>query len=258
MIVPMAPFSHRAGRGCDILRFHTVHRAGDGIGEDLRRCAGQRDQQVERMDALRQQHAAAVARQGAAPGLVVIALRPPVHQSRRGRDDRAQPTLLDQSPQGDADRPEPVLQHDAEFYSGALGRFHQFGGTLETDFQRLFQKHMLAGLGRTAHQVEMGVGRRQDHHGIDGPVGEDGVEIVADGQAVGVGEGLAPGLGRTVAGGDLDTVGEVGQAFRMGGDGHAETDDGNAGFRHGSVPGRSSARMTPRNSASPFSRPIHV
>ena len=49
----------------------------------LRRSPAKAQQQIERVDALREQHAAAVARLRAAARLVVVALRPPVGIARR-------------------------------------------------------------------------------------------------------------------------------------------------------------------------------
>ena len=106
------------------------------------------DQQVERVDGLGEQHAAAVARLGAAAGLVVIALRPPVVQPRRSADDLAEPALRMISRERRRCRAEAVLQHDAELDARLLRGLDQLSGALEADLQRLFQQDVFAGRGR--------------------------------------------------------------------------------------------------------------
>src|SRR5207237_790777 len=61
----------------EILRLHPVEARRAGEGGDLDDRTDEALEEVERVDRLRHQDAAAVARQRAAPRLVVVALRPP-------------------------------------------------------------------------------------------------------------------------------------------------------------------------------------
>ena len=188
--------------------------------------------QVERVDRLGEQDAAAVARLGAAARLVVVALRPPVVEPGRGADDLAEPAFADQFGQRDADRAEAVLQHDAELYAAALGHIHEFLGPFEADLQRLFQQDMFAGFRSSPDEIEMGVGRREQQHRADRRVGKDRFGAVADGEAVSFGKSL-PALGARAEGSrDLDAVAQLLQAFRMRRGRHAKPDDADPGFLH--------------------------
>src|SRR5271170_7036151 len=66
------------------------------------------------MDRLADQHAAAVASEGAAAGLVVIALRPPPGHGELRQGEIAERALRQQPPQPDRRGTEPMLQYDAE------------------------------------------------------------------------------------------------------------------------------------------------
>ena len=76
--------------------------------------AGQPDQHVERMDTLREQHAAAVARFRAAPGLVVVALRAPQLDVGGGSHQAAKLAAGERLHQPLRRRLMAVLQHHAE------------------------------------------------------------------------------------------------------------------------------------------------
>ena len=77
-------------RARDVFGFHPVQRRRCGKRGDLGNARRQRQEQVERVDRLRDQHAAAVACQRAAPRLVVIRLRPPPRNVHRCRGDVAE------------------------------------------------------------------------------------------------------------------------------------------------------------------------
>ena len=97
-------------RGHEILGLHAMHRRGGRIGEDFVHIAGEREHQIERVDALRDQDAAAVARLGAAAGLVVIGLRTPVRHHRRAADHLAEIAAFEDLAQLQARRAETMLQ----------------------------------------------------------------------------------------------------------------------------------------------------
>ena len=183
------------------------------------------------MDALRDQHAAAVAREGAASRLVVIALRPPQPDDRRTADDGAELAGAQDLGEPHARRAEAMLEHDAEGDARVAARPDELLGLLGRGLDRLFEQHMLAGRGASAGDVEMGVRRREDRYCVDRCVVEDRVEAVAERKVEPRAERLAPRRARAEGVGDLDLVGEVDEAFGVRRDRHAQSDDGNA-FRH--------------------------
>ena len=112
--------------GHGVLAFHAVHGAGAGQGGDLRGQPGQAEQQVQGVDGLRNQHAAAVTRQRATARLVVITLRAPPAHAARGAGQLAQLAAGDQGGQGHRRFTQPVLQHHGQLYLLLLAHADQF------------------------------------------------------------------------------------------------------------------------------------
>src|SRR3954462_13076045 len=130
------------------------------------------------MDALGEQHAAAVTRAGAAPRLVVVALRPPVRNGRGRRNERAE--LWQQFPQFLRARPEAMLEDDAKLDSRS--RLYESFRFFERDLERLLQQHMLARGGAALDQLEVRVRWREDEYCPDRSVCEDFFQPVALGE----------------------------------------------------------------------------
>src|SRR5690348_995261 len=97
-------------------------------------------QEVERVNRLRKQHAAAVARLSASPGLLEIGLVAPPADRGAGGQQFAQLTAVDRGFEPQRGRAEAVLQHDrathARYFSDRRQRF----GTLERGFERLLNE----------------------------------------------------------------------------------------------------------------------
>ena len=118
------------------------------------------------MDGLGDQHAAAVTRQRAPARFVVITLRTPPAHAARSAGQFAQLAAGDQGREGHRRFTQPVLQHHGQLHLVLLAHGHQFFGLGQGNFNRLFKQHMLAGTGGALHQVQVGVGRRENQHGL--------------------------------------------------------------------------------------------
>jgi hypothetical protein len=163
-----------------------------------------------------------------APGLVVIGLRPPIIGGGGDADEAPEPALVQNRLQGEAGRTVAVLQHDAEPHAGHTGRSHQRFGARGGDLDRLFQQDVLAGGGAAARDIEMGIGRRQDQHGLDRAIVQDGLELLGERKIEVFAESFPPRRRRTVGVDDLDPIRQIAERPGMRGDGHAETDQGDA------------------------------
>ena len=124
----------------------------------------------------------------------------------RGRHQLAKTLLGHQLRQRHAGRPEPVLQDDAELGACGLDRINQRLGAFKRDLHGLFQEHMLAGPRGALRELEMRIGRRQNHDRVDRAVSEDRVDVAGHRKTPALGEGGAPCFGRAVGGRDLDPV----------------------------------------------------
>lgn len=150
--------------------FHRVEFCAADLGRHHRLHADQRSEQVDAVDGLGQQHAAAIARQRTAAGLVVIGLRaPPGYPHRCGLHAAQLPAgqrLLQRHRPG----LEAELQHHAELPLAVAGQIDEGLGALQRDLERLLQQHMFA-VGETlARDLQMRSRRRGDQDGLDGGV----------------------------------------------------------------------------------------
>ena len=59
-----------------------------------------------------------------------------------------------------------MLQHHGQQHLVLLAHGHQCFGPGQRHLNGFFKQHMLAGAGGALHQVQVGVGRRQDEHGL--------------------------------------------------------------------------------------------
>ena len=124
--------------------------------------------EVEGVDRLGDQHAAAVARQRAA----ARARRSSSAAATRGRSTLAAASSpsapsLEPRPQMLRGFAEAELEHDPELDARGLGRLDQAQRPLGRALERLLQQDVLAGGGETLDQLQMRAGRRQDHHRIE-------------------------------------------------------------------------------------------
>ena len=210
-------------------------------------AAGEAQHQVERVDPLGQEHAAAVAGQAAAAGLVVIGLRPPQPDDRRAAGDVAEIAGGQHLGERLGGRAKPVLQDDAERHPGRPRRPRPSAWRARWDLQRLFQEHVLAGrraAPATMSRCVLGGVRTMTASTLG--IIEDRLEAIAGRKGNCAGEGFAARRRRAEGVGDLDPVGEVDEAAGMGAHHHAEPDDRDASFCHRRVlpsPPRSSCRF---------------
>ncbi len=188
------------------------------------------------MDGLGDEHAAAVARHGAAPRLVVIGLRPPPGHGAGGGADGAEGTLVYQRLQPERRRAEAVLQRHAERQPDATHAGDDGLGAVEADVQRLLEQHVLAPLRRRLDQFEMGVRRGEDPHGVDVAARQQTLDVGGHGEGEPLGEGPQPVLAARGGGHYLDPVGEVDEALGMRLHRIAEPDDVSADARHALLP----------------------
>jgi hypothetical protein len=127
-----------------------------------------------------------------------------------------------------------VLKDDGEPSARALHGLNGAARPRDRSVDRFLQQHVLPSSGAALHELQVRVGRRQDHRRLDRAVLEYALEVVGHGIAVSGREGLAAlGAGR-IAGRDLDPVRELLEAPDVRLQGHAEPDDGDAAARaHG-------------------------
>ena len=128
-----------------------------------------------------------------------------------------------------------MLEHHAKLHAGPLGRLDQAQRALARALERLLQEDVLARGGEALHQLQVCVGRRQDHHHVDRRVIQGAVEIAGEREVKALGERTPPRLAAAEGVGDLDPILQIEQAFGVRADGHAEADHGDA------VPGHDGA-----------------
>ncbi len=208
-----------------VLGLHPMHARRPGDGRHLGDGAGEAQQQVERVDRLAQQHAAAVAGERAAAGLVIVGLRPPPGDDGVDEGRIAERLVAHQAGQRFGALAEAVLEDDAEQDTGPLADPDEALARLGRPLDRLFHEDVLAAGRQPLDDLDPRIRRRQQQHGIDGGVIGQGGEVVDDGQAVPGGE-FGPPLGAAaVAACHLDPRGQIQEAQRMGPDRHPEPDD---------------------------------
>ena len=211
-----------------VLRLHAVQRGGAGLGRDHFGDADERAEEIERVDRLRQQHAAAVAPERAPARFVVIGLRTPPRHGQEGRLDAAEFAPVQRRLQPQARGAEAVLQGDAEGLAGPARDIDQLPPARAGQFQRLLHEDMLAGFEAARRNLEMARGRRQHDAGRDVRIGQRGVEIGRgrERELPGIGRGTV----RRAADGPahLRTIRQIEQAPGMRQGGRAEADDGDA------------------------------
>ena len=217
------------GRNRDVLRVDRPEGGGFGDGGDTGDRPRQALEQVEGVDGLGEQHAAAVARFGAAPGLrKILGRTPPADRGGRGYQS-AHRAALDERPQFARGGAEAMLQHDRENELRPAHRRDGPLGPLDRDLDGLLQKHVLAGRRAALDEVEVGGRRGQHDHRVDALVAKHLVEIGGQRQVrIDLAEFRAPRRARRMARGDLDDVAELAQALQVRLVRHAEPDDGHA------------------------------
>ena len=131
-----------------VFGFHAVHAGAAGLRRHHAAHAHQGAKHIQAMDGLGDEHPATIACQGAATGLVVIALRPPPGNADRCRLHSAQAVLVEQRLQALHPRAKSVLQHHTELALVLLGQIDNGFCPRQRYIQRLFQQHMFA-MGQT-------------------------------------------------------------------------------------------------------------
>ena len=160
-----------------VLGLHPVQPGRRDLGGLHRGHPDERAEQVERVDRLSEQDAAAVAGHRAAPGLVVVALRPPPgHRHGRGLDG-AERTARKELAQAKARRPEAMLQRHAEPPTGPAPGLDQALAARDGELQRLLDEHVLAGREAALGDIEMGCGRGQDQHRVHSGIGDRRLDV---------------------------------------------------------------------------------
>ena len=129
-------------------------------------------------------------------------------------------------------RLEAVLQDDAERDAGSAAGRHQLFRARRRHVQGLLEKHVLAGAGECARDLQVGVGRGEDGRHADAAVRQDVAEVVRGGKGE-AGRERRPARRRRAHGaGDLRPILQIEQALGVRRHGHAEADEGNAVSRH--------------------------
>ena len=187
--------------------------------------SGEREGEVQGVDGLADEDAAPVAGIGPAAGLVVVALlTPPGNRDGGGRKGPERPAG---EPLAEPlrDRPEPVLEDDAEGHPCPLRGRDDFLRRRRRPLDRLLHEDVLAGGGEATHELGAGVGRGEEHRVVDRRVVDDRVEITSHGKAELRRKGIAPGRRRAVRRGHFHPVVEVEETLRVRGHRHPEPDD---------------------------------
>ena len=152
---------------------------------DFGHRAHQPGQQIDAVDRLVHQGAAAVQFPGAAPGAAVVVLLGAVPLDVRVADCQSAEAalvdgLLDQLRRFVKPRGKDRGQHDARLVAGVDDLVAAF----ERDLQRLLDDHVFARPGRRHGRLQMGTAGRADRHHVDLRVGQHRVQIVV-GRAAG-------------------------------------------------------------------------
>ena len=185
-------------------------------------------EQIQRMDRLRDQHAAAVARPNAAARIVVVGLRPPPWYHHRCGLDRAERTLRQYLVQATAAGSEADLQADAEAAVRTAPGGDQLFAPFNRHLQRLLAQHMLPGGERGFRDRQVCVRGCEHQDSIDRRVFDGARDVRRGGKAVAVRHVLQPcGTGRRCPD-DTHAIGEINQAPRMWLQCIAKADDRNA------------------------------
>ena len=183
---------------------------GAACGERLHRFdrAEQPLQQVDGVNRLVHQRAAAVQRLGAVPTVPVVAGRPAPLDDGVAGDDVAEPALLESAPDQQDVRERPGLKHAGTEDAGGVCRVDDAPAAVQRHLQRFLHEQVLAGGGGGKRRFQMSAGRRADADGIQVRVGQERVEVAERGAAVLLREPLGAGgvarqAGRQACGGDL-------------------------------------------------------
>ena len=237
-----------------------MHARGRRVAAHLGDRPGEAQHQVERVNALRDQHAAAVARFGAAALDIVVALRAPQPDHGRAVDDPAELARAQHLASFIPAGRKRCCSITASVTPACAAGLDQLDRAFARDLERLFQQDVLAGRRAFLDQIEMRVRRGEDLDAIDALVGEDRVETAGERKRKLLAERLAPRLARAERGGDLHAVLQVDQALGVRRHRHAEADDRDPVLGHflGHFVSYCSARIAPRSSASPLRRPMPV
>ena len=179
--------------------------------------AGEAQHQVERVDALRDQHAAAVARLGAA-----AARRRSSSAGRHSRIAVEQLTIRPSSPARSISRSfmpagrKRCCSMTPSVTPASVGSLDQVRRASGRNLQRLFQQNVLAGRRAFLDQIEMRVRRREDLRRSRRFCRRGSRRgSSASGKGNLLGERLAPRRARAEGSGDLDAVLQVDQALGM-------------------------------------------
>ena len=209
---PERPAGEAEAGADEVLGLHAVQPGGAGDGGDLRARTGDGEHEVEGVDRLCDEDAAAVAGVGAAARRVVVGLRPPPGEPTCTAARAPSCARGGDGGKGAGGAAHPVLEDDPEGDAGVVAEIHELGRGGGTALERLLGKDMLSGAGRGLDDRPAGVGRGQEEDRLHAGVGEHRLERGGGGQAVAGGEGGAAGgvAGEDAA--DLDLTAEPSSA----------------------------------------------
>ncbi len=118
-----------------------------------------------------------------------------------------------------------MLQDNTKLHARLFGHGDQMLRTFEADLQRLFQEDMFAGFRGAPHEIEMGVGRREQQNRLDRRVSENRFDAIDNGKAVSLRKSQ-PSLGAwTESSRDFDAIHQFLKALRVRCRCHAQPDD---------------------------------
>ena len=212
----------------DTVNIRRAHTGGNHLAH-----AHEAAKQVQSVDRLRQQHAAAVARYGATPGLVVVAaLRAPPGNLQNSGLQLAQRCGLNQLSEPHRAGSKPVLQDHAELQTGAVRKFDQLLRFGQADVKRLFHQGMFARCQCLPCDVQVGMRGRGHDHRVDFGILQ---HVVKDGRHSGMrrhygARALEIALCHSPA--QVHTVVQLSQACKMRLRARADPDQGDANFSH--------------------------
>ena len=163
-----------------------MERSGDDLGRHHLAHPHQAAKQVERVDGLGQQHAAAVTLTGAAPRLGVIpGLRAPPRHLQHAGLQFTQCSTRHQFTQPNGAGAEPVLQHHAKTQLAGLCDTEQFFGAFQRHVQRLFHQRVFARRQHLPGNSQVRVGGCGQHHGIHRRVRQNFIQVGGEADAAG-------------------------------------------------------------------------
>ena len=183
-----AVFEAERGDG-GILNFNPFMGQKPGDRGQLLHRPHQPEEQVDRVDRLIHQRAAAVERPGAAPAAAVVILLGPVpFDDGVPQSQLAEPLRVDRLFQLGAGRVEAARKDGREGHSRLVARVDDPVAPFECHFERLFDDDVFPRLGGHDRRIHVRAARRADCDNVDRRVGQHLFQILIRGRVVLLGE----------------------------------------------------------------------